>query len=123
MYAWPRRTNNNGRQSPPHLPPCTCVLAGFLSIRRKLGDELVETYAGPDLGVATIKAEEWQPFIRTMPHSEYPSASSCICEVSADNWCLVRTSEMCLDDGGDAVRIFCGRWVLNNTCRAPGETR
>lgn len=59
----------------------THSLASFLSARRKLGDELVETYAGPDLGVATIKAEEWEPFIRTMPHSEYPSASACICEV------------------------------------------
>eukprot|EP00752_Nemacystus_decipiens_P008074 g7217.t1 len=49
-------------------------------IKRKLGDELVETYAGPDEGVGTIKAEEWQPFIRTMPHSEYPSASACLCE-------------------------------------------
>lgn len=41
----------------------------------------MKTYAGLDQGVAVIKPE-WQPFIRTMPHSEYPSASSCICEVS-----------------------------------------
>ncbi|CAM9509280.1 unnamed protein product, partial [Scytosiphon promiscuus] len=49
-------------------------------IRELLGGEHVETYAGPDAGVQTIRAEEWMPFIRTMPHSEYPSASSCICE-------------------------------------------
>ncbi|CAN0483832.1 unnamed protein product, partial [Ectocarpus sp. 12 AP-2014] len=48
--------------------------------RHLLGDELVEAYAGPDQGVQTMKASEWEPFIRTMPHSEYPSASACLCE-------------------------------------------
>lgn len=50
--------------------------------RHKLGDELVEAYAGPGQGVQVMKASEWEPFIRTMPHSEYPSGSACICEVS-----------------------------------------
>ncbi|CAN0096425.1 unnamed protein product [Ectocarpus sp. 4 AP-2014] len=49
-------------------------------IRHLRGDELVETYAGPDQGVQTMKASEWKPFIWTMPHSEYPSASACLCE-------------------------------------------
>ncbi|CAM9889716.1 unnamed protein product, partial [Ectocarpus sp. 6 AP-2014] len=49
-------------------------------IRNELGDELVDAYAGPDIGIQTIKASEWEPYIRTMPHSEYPSGSSCICE-------------------------------------------
>ena len=49
--------------------------------RQKLGDRLVETYAGPGEGVQTIKASEWEPFIRIMPHSEFPSASSCLCQV------------------------------------------
>ncbi|CAN0194683.1 unnamed protein product [Scytosiphon promiscuus] len=53
-------------------------------VRDRLGDEYVETYAGPDVGVQTIRADEWMPFIRTMPHSEYPSASACICEVYAE---------------------------------------
>ncbi|CAM9870915.1 unnamed protein product [Ectocarpus fasciculatus] len=52
-------------------------------IRYLLGDELVEAYAGPDEGVQTMKASEWEPFIRTMPHSEYPSASACLCEAFA----------------------------------------
>lgn len=51
--------------------------------RHKLGDELVEAYAGPDEGVQTMKASEWQPFIRTMPHSEYPSGSACLCTVGS----------------------------------------
>lgn len=40
-----------------------------------------------------------EPFIRTMPHSEYPSASSCICEVSkstALNTSLCRARSSCL---------------------------
>ena len=53
----------------------------LFNCRQKLGDRLVETYAGPGEGVKTIKASEWEPFIRIMPHSEFPSASSCICQV------------------------------------------
>ncbi|CAM9420198.1 unnamed protein product [Ectocarpus fasciculatus] len=52
-------------------------------IKHKLGDALVESYAGPGQGVQTIKASEWEPFIRTMPHSEYPSGSACLCEAFA----------------------------------------
>ncbi|CAN0334589.1 unnamed protein product, partial [Ectocarpus sp. 8 AP-2014] len=52
--------------------------------RHLLGDELVEAYAGPDQGVRNVKASEWDPFIRTMPHSEYPSASACVCENARD---------------------------------------
>eukprot|EP00752_Nemacystus_decipiens_P007406 g6624.t1 len=52
-------------------------------VREQLGNERVEAYAGPDVGVTSIKASEWEPYIRTMPHSEYPSASSCMCEAFA----------------------------------------
>lgn len=44
------------------------------------GDTEVLSYAGED-GLAYIKASEWESFIRTMPHSEFPSASACICQV------------------------------------------
>lgn len=50
-------------------------------ITSRFGDTLFETYAGPGQGVQMIKASEWEPFIRTMPHSEFPSASACICQV------------------------------------------
>jgi len=53
-------------------------------IHELLGDELVETYAGPFEGVQMIKANEWQPYIRTMPHPEYPSGSACICTAFAE---------------------------------------
>lgn len=47
-------------------------------------DEFIETFAGPGQGVDTIKAQDWQPFVRTMPHAEYPSGSSCICTTFAE---------------------------------------
>lgn len=64
-----------------------CPTSVSLPLKRdRLGDEFVETYAGPDEGVQTIRADEWMPFIRTMPHSEFPSASACLCEVSGYLW-------------------------------------
>lgn len=38
-------------------------------------------YAGPGAGIQEIPVEEWQPYVRTMPHSEYPSLSACLCGV------------------------------------------
>ncbi|CAM9184717.1 unnamed protein product, partial [Laminaria digitata] len=57
-------------------------------VRDKLGDTLVEAYAGPGEGVQTIKASEWEPFIRTMPHSEFPSASACLCQAFTEQVAL-----------------------------------
>ncbi|CAM9971686.1 unnamed protein product [Ascophyllum nodosum] len=51
----------------------------------KLGDKTFTTYAGPDEEEPQeIKASEWEPFIRTMPHSEFPSGSACICQAFAE---------------------------------------
>lgn len=36
-------------------------------------------WGGPGKPPVHIKAENWQPYIRTMPHSEYPSGSACLC--------------------------------------------
>lgn len=47
-----------------------------------LGDIEVETYAGPGQGAQIIKASEWEPVTRIMPHSEFPSASACLCQVT-----------------------------------------
>jgi hypothetical protein len=43
------------------------------SIVRALRDEVVTSFAG------THKAKDWAPYIRVMPHAEYPSGSGCIC--------------------------------------------
>ncbi|CAM9706452.1 unnamed protein product, partial [Scytosiphon promiscuus] len=70
LLAWKEKIRHD-RPRPPSV------------IKDVLGDEMVETYAGPDQGVQSMKASEWEPFIRTMPHSEYPSASACLCEAFA----------------------------------------
>jgi hypothetical protein len=43
------------------------------SVIQALGDQEVMSFAG------THKAKDWVPYIRTMPHAEYPSGSGCIC--------------------------------------------
>eukprot|EP00903_Cladosiphon_okamuranus_P005324 g5322.t1 len=66
-------------------------------IRKQPRDAMVEAYAGPDVGAQTIKASEWEPYIRTMPHSEYPSGSSCLCEEA-----VTAGAELC---GGDEMAV------------------
>lgn len=70
-------------QSGPTLETSLAHLPHHVLMQRrwKLGERSVKTYAGPGQGVKSIKASEWEPFVRTMPHSEYPSASACICQV------------------------------------------
>jgi hypothetical protein len=44
-------------------------------------DDLLETFGGdPDAdGPVTIKARDFEAFVRVMPHGEFPSGSSCLC--------------------------------------------
>ena len=44
-----------------------------------MGDTEITTWGGPFQGLKTIKARDWQPYIRVMPHAEFPSGSSCLC--------------------------------------------
>lgn len=37
------------------------------------------TFGGAFQGVQRVRGIDWQPYIRTMPHAEYPSGSSCVC--------------------------------------------
>lgn len=46
--------------------------------------ETVDSYAGPGEGASSLEGDEWQPYIRTMPHAEYPSGSSCLCTAFAE---------------------------------------
>jgi hypothetical protein len=48
------------------------------------GQEETMTFAGPGEGSNMVKGVDWQPYIRTMPHAEYPSGSSCICTAYAE---------------------------------------
>jgi len=38
----------------------------------------------PTRGSGPVRADGWAPLVRTMPHSEYPSASACLCKAAAD---------------------------------------
>lgn len=49
------------------------------------GDEKFEVWGGPGKKNVKIKAGEWQSYVRTMPHAEFPSASSCICEALVEH--------------------------------------
>ena len=50
----------------------------------KYTDDYITTYGGPFQGVQTIKTQDFQPYIRVMPHAEFPSGSGCICKALAD---------------------------------------
>ncbi|KAI0559265.1 PAP2/haloperoxidase-like protein [Gracilaria domingensis] len=43
------------------------------------GNRKFKVWGGPGKKPVMIKAAEWQPYIRTMPHSDIPSGSSCSC--------------------------------------------
>jgi len=45
-------------------------------------DEWITTYAGPYQGVKSIQSRDFEAYKRVMPHSEYPSGSSCICRTA-----------------------------------------
>jgi len=52
------------------------------TVIQRWGNDVLNTYAGKPgtAGPGEIKARDFQPFIRTMPHAEYPSGSSCLCK-------------------------------------------
>lgn len=53
-------------------------------LKNKLGKRKVKAYAGPNAGVQWLPADEWQPYIRTMPHAEFPSSTACMCKTFAE---------------------------------------
>lgn len=55
------------------------------------GDNKFKVWGGPGKSPVTIKAGEWQPYIRTMPHSEFPSGSSCTCSTLVEH-ALINTN-------------------------------
>ena len=60
------------------IRPTTIIQSG------KYTDDYITTYGGPFQGIQTIKTQDFQPYIRVMPHAEYPSASGCICRMVYD---------------------------------------
>ena len=61
------------------IRPTTIIQSG------KFTDDYITTYGGPFQGIQTIRTQDFQPYIRTMPHSEYPSGSTCICRMLKDH--------------------------------------
>ena len=57
--------------------PTTLIKDGIIG-------ESIETFAGPFQGVREIDAQDFEAYIRVMPHSEYPSGSRCICLAGAE---------------------------------------
>lgn len=52
-------------------------------------DEEIVSWAGPYQGTQTMLGRDWKPYIRTMPHAEYPSGTACACgmlEAIMRNW-------------------------------------
>ena len=43
------------------------------TVIQRRGSEMIETYGGPYQGVKKFEAKDFEPYIRVMPHSEYPS--------------------------------------------------
>lgn len=49
------------------------------------GDKKVKVWGGPGKKAVKIRPEDWTPFIRTMPHAEFPSGSSCACSAVVEH--------------------------------------
>lgn len=60
----------------------------------------IMAYAGPHQGKRSMPAEDWEPYIRTMPHSEYPSGSACFCTVFANAMTQFFGSDKFIGQGG-----------------------
>lgn len=56
------------------------------TVIQRWGNDEIDTFNGDrdSTGPATIKAKDFQPWIRVMPHSEYPSGSACLCTAYAE---------------------------------------
>ncbi|CDF41387.1 PAP2/haloperoxidase-like protein [Chondrus crispus] len=66
---------------------------------RDLAGQKIFAYAGANQGKKQMRAEDWEPYIRTMPHSEYPSGSACFCAVFAESMKLFFGSDNFLANG------------------------
>ena len=50
-------------------------------VQEFLSGEMTDNWARGVDGTSSYPAEQWTPYIRVMPHGEYPSGSACICTV------------------------------------------
>ena len=56
------------------------------AIHHIYGDSMVPTYDKKDGSPRTVPASQWEPYMNTGNHPEYPSASACFCAAQAEAW-------------------------------------
>ncbi|CAN8066863.1 unnamed protein product [Agarophyton chilense] len=54
-------------------------------IRRLLKGRKVTAFLGVGKGVGEVSSDDWEPVLKTQPHSEYPSGSAAICSASLEH--------------------------------------
>lgn len=66
--------------------------------------EMITTWAGPFQDIESMNSNNFQPYIRVMPHSEFPSGSGCICQASME---ATKASMKVLfsDEGGEGLNF------------------
>jgi len=47
------------------------------------GNQNIQGWGGPNKGTVWMRGSEWNSYLYTMPHSEYPSGSTCFCAAYA----------------------------------------
>jgi len=78
-------------------------------IQNMMADDEFKTYGGPNQGVQNIKGIEFESWTRVMPHSEYVSGSSCICQSLmefTDHWMQINHDIGSLNKDGKGVNTF-----------------
>eukprot|EP00178_Gracilaria_changii_P016075 TRINITY_DN453_c0_g2_i1.p1 TRINITY_DN453_c0_g2~~TRINITY_DN453_c0_g2_i1.p1 ORF type:complete len:520 (-),score=58.80 TRINITY_DN453_c0_g2_i1:2177-3541(-) len=68
-------------------------------IRRLLKGKTVRAFRGIGKGVSMVSADDWEPVLRTQPHSEYPSGSAAICSASLEHLQIALSSPD-INEGG-----------------------
>lgn len=69
-------------------------------MRRLLANEKITAWRGQQNGVGDVAVEEWETAVRTMPHSEYPSATATLCSASLEGM-----GRLYLDEFGDNATL------------------
>jgi len=66
LLAWKEKVNHN-------------IIRPVTVIKEEFFDTDIDVWAGPGMGIKSIKGRDFQSYMRTMPHGEYPSGSGCAC--------------------------------------------
>jgi hypothetical protein len=70
VYAWSKKVKFD-------------LVRPVTAIKKLYGDTTISGWGGPGKGVVSLKGREWSSYLYTMPHSEYPSGSTCFCAAFA----------------------------------------